>query len=222
MKKLAFIAAVLTTFVANSFAAPSKFFTSGISFTEGLEIARGDNSPKFDEGGYRMTTALSYNAMIGIIPSLYIHPAIGFNLRWYSESDDNNNNSNNSGFSFSASSNDDSGIIALDLAVPVTARYYISNIFFAELGLEFDFNLLEKSYDKDNSRDTDARTLNVGINGGLGFTFPFGLEIGLSYVHGLTNLYEEKSVSIGNLTIKNKSYSYSRINFNIAYWFGYR
>ena len=223
MKKLFFLAAVLTAFVANSFATPSKAFTSGIMFTEGVEISRGDAAPSMDElNGYRMTTALTYNAMIGIIPSLYIHPAIGLNLRWCSESSDDNNN-NSSGFNFSASSNDDRGIVALDIELPVTARYYISNVFFAELGLEFDFNLLEKGYDEERSwNNDDARLFNMGVVAGLGVTLNFGLEIGLTYVHGFTDLYKQHTLDLGPIHTKSATWSYSRINFNIGYWFGYR
>lgn len=216
MKKILFIAAMLTAFVTSSFAGPSKPFTSGIMFTETTEFARGNDAPDFNKLlGYRIDLGLSYNALIGIIPSLYIHPAVGFSLRISTESE----NKNNGGFNMSVSSDDDASVTALDVLVPVMARYYITDNFFAELGLEFDFNILEsantgRQIDDDFFEAThEPKFLNLGITGGLGATFGFGLEINLNYTHGLTDLYKDKSFI--------KNWSYSRLNFNIGYWFGY-
>jgi len=222
MKRILVLAAMLTAFVASSFATPAKPFTSGIMFTEATEFARGSDAPDFDDlGGYRIDLALSYNALIGIIPSLYIHPAVGLALRLSSQSDNKNNNS---GFSMSVSSSDDKTLSALDVLVPVTARYYITNNFFAELGLEFDFNILESANTGSQIVDDQFEAmhepsfLNLGITGGLGATFNFGLEINLGYTHGLTNLYKQKNFGFG----EGPKVSYSRLNFNVGYWFGYR
>lgn len=224
MKKFIIAAAMLMTFVASSFAAPAKPFTSGIMFTSFSEIARGDDSPDFDKlMGYRLGIDLSYNAMIGIIPSLYIHPALGIAIRMGSE--DDGKATNNGSFGMSVSSSDAKTVTSLDVWLPVTARYYISNIFFAELGLEFAFNILE-TFNTGSNREDDwyegmyePCLLNLGINAGLGVTLPFGLEISLNYVHGLTDLYKQHD--LGPLG-KTNTWSYSRINFNIGYWFGYR
>ena len=64
----------------------------------------------------------------------------------------------------------------------------------------------------------EPSALNLGITGALGATFNFGLEISLGYTHGLTNLYDQKKTLAGDWP----EWSYSRLNFNIGYWFGYR
>ena len=222
MKKILFIAAMLTAFVTSSFAGPSKPFTSGIMVTTATEFSRGSDAPDFNDlGGYRIDLGVSYNAMIGIIPSLYIHPAVGIALRMGSESE---NKSSGSGFNMSVSTSDDMTVTALDVLVPVTARYYITDNFFAELGLEFDFNILESWNTGSQSQDDrfeamcEPKFLNLGITGGLGATFGFGLEINLNYTHGLTNLYKQKNFGFG----EGPEWSYGRLNFNIGYWFGYR
>ena len=223
MKKLFLVAAMLTAFVANSFAAPAKPFTSGIMLTEGLEIARGDGAPDFtDFNGFRYFTNLSYNALIGITPELFIHPSIGLVIRSASEAE---TETTSNGVSFNSSTTAKQSNIAMGLGIPVTARYYITNMFFAELGLEFDINFFESYYSKEAdewNKVDDAKTLNFGINAGLGLTFAFGLEIGLTYTHGITDLYEQHTFGVGPLSIKTNTWSYSRINFNIGYWFGYR
>lgn len=223
MKKIIFIAALFAAFISSAFATPNKPFTSGIMVTEATEFARGDNAPDFNDlMGYRVDLGVSYNAMIGIIPSLYIHPALGISLRLSSESE---NKGSSGGFNMSVSTSDDKSVASLDLLLPVMARYYISDIFFAELGLEFDFNILESFNTGSQKEDEmyedmyEPRFLNLGITGGLGVTLNFGLEINLNYTHGLTDLYKEKNMGIFG---KSESWSYSRINFNIAYWFGYR
>ena len=223
MKKIIFIAILCAAFISNSFATPSKSFTSGIMFTEATEIARGDKAPDFNDlMGYRMAIEPSYNAMIEIIPALYIHPALGISLRMSSVSEAK---SSGGGFNMSVSTSDDQSVTSLDLLLPVMARYYISDIFFAELGLEFDFNILESFNTGSQKEDEmyedmyEPRFLNLGITGGLGVTLNFGLEINLNYTHGLTDLYKQKNLGPFD---KSATWSYSRINFNIAYWFGYR
>ena len=231
MKKIFLIATTVLAFAASSFATPSKPFTSGISLSETTEFARGSDAPDFDALlGYRINLTLAYNAMIGIIPNLYVHPALGVSLRLSSESDNKNSGS---GFNMSVSSSDDKTASALDVLLPVTARYYITNNFFAELGLEFDFNILE-SFNTGSQKEDDyyesmyePSAVNLGIVGGIGATFNFGLEISLTYTHGLTDLYKEKKVVDVNImgysiAQKNANWSYSRLNFNIGYWFGYR
>ena len=231
MKKIFLIATTVLAFAASSFATPSKPFTSGISLSETTEFARGSDAPDFDALlGYRINLTLAYNAMIGIIPNLYVHPALGVSLRLSSESDNKNSGS---GFNMSVSSSDDKTASALDVLLPVTARYYITNNFFAELGLEFDFNILESFNTGSQSEDDyyesmyEPSAVNLGIVGGIGATFNFGLEISLTYTHGLTDLYKEKKVVDVNImgysiAQKNANWSYSRLNFNIGYWFGYR
>jgi len=231
MKKIFLIATTVLAFAASSFATPSKPFTSGISLSTTTEFARGSDAPDFDALlGYRINLTLAYNAMIGIIPNLYVHPALGVSLRLSSESENKNTGS---GFNMSVSSNDDKTVSSLDVLLPVTARYYITNNFFAELGLEFDFNILE-SFNTGSQKEDDyyesmlePSAVNLGIVGGIGATFNFGLEISLTYTHGLTDLYKEKKVVDFNImgysiAQKNANWSYSRLNFNIGYWFGYR
>jgi len=227
MRKIIFIAATLLAFASNAFANVNKPFISGIHFSEGFEIARGEYSPDFGSFmGSRIYTALTYNAMIAITPNFVIHPAFGVHFRFCSHRDDDET-------TVGTSVDDEGDVIlvsedyennySLGLVLPLTARYYITNYFFTEFGLEFNFNLFEKFnlginvYDEAAEKIFEPKALNLGLTGGLGATFD-GFEISLKYTHGLTDLYKEKT-SYG---IKFFNWSYSRINLNIGYWFGYK
>ena len=242
MKKIFFIAAMLMAFASHSFANVEKPFISGIQLTEGLEFATGEDSPDIDQlKGMRIYMAFSYNALIAITPELAIHPGIGFNFRITSESD----NGNYSDYGVSYSSKDDESIISLGITVPVMARYYFTNIFFGELGVEAMFNFFEKySYKNNGWEDMEnANSFNVGITGGLGVTLFFGLEFNLNFTYGITDLYKQKRYTYyvnedyyddyydnyydnyygtRSVTYKTPTWSYMRINFNIGYWFGYK
>lgn len=225
MKKIIFFAATLMAFASSALANVNKTFVSGIQFTEGFEIARGEHSPDFTSFmGSRIYTALTYNAMIAITPNFVIHPALGINFRYSSQKDDDENTvgSIDDGDVFILASKDHEKVYSLGIILPVTARYYMGNSFFGELGFEFNFNIFEKFnlgidvYDDAAEKIFEPKTLNFGFTGGLGATFD-GFEFSLKYTHGLTDLYKEKT-SYG---IKFFNWSYSRITLNIGYWFGY-
>ena len=234
MKKIIFITAILFAFISSSLATVNKPFISGIQLTEGIEFATGEDSPKLDQiMGMRIYMALSYNALIAITPELAIHPGIGFNFRITSESD----NDNYSGYGVSYSSEDDESVLSFGITVPIMARYYFTNVFFGELGVEAMFNFFEKySYKNNGWEDMEnANSFNVGITGGLGVTLFFGLEFNVNVTYGITDLYKQKSYTYydddynydnyygtRSSTYKSPTWSYMRINFNIGYWFGYK
>ena len=226
MKKIIFFAATLMAFTSSALANVNKTFVSGIQFTEGFEIARGEHSPDFTSFmGSRIYTALTYNAMIAITPNFVIHPALGIDFRYSSQNGEEETvvGTFDDGDDVVFVGKDDyQNVYSLGITLPVMARYYFTNFFFAELGLEFNFNIFEKFnlglkvYNEFAENVLEPKTLNLGFTGGLGATFD-GFEFSLKYTHGLTDLYKEKT-SYG---IKFFNWSYSRITLNIGYWFGY-
>lgn len=197
MKKIILIAAMLLTFVSSSFAFVNKPAVFGIMLTDGIEIAKGKAAPNFlDEGGYRTNLALTFNSLVAFTPEFALHPAIGLDLRM---------------FSYTEHHRDDFDI-SMAITLPIMARFYMTDIFFGELGPIFDINLFEAFSDgREWRKEKYQKAVYIGLNAELGLTFDFGLEIGFNYTHGFTNLYKD-----------NDKFSYNRINFNIGYWFNYR
>lgn len=205
MKKILLFTALLFAFVTSASAKVNKPVLFGIQLSDGIEFAAGDNAPDLDEeAGYRSFVALTFNTMFAFSSHFALHPAVGFNIRMFSYEDDNY---------WSNSDIDDNSDIAMAVYIPVMGRAYINEICYIELGATFDINIFEEYYsgytEEWHSIDSE-KPLNIGIGGGIGGTFWFGLEIDARFTYGLTNLY------------KHGDWTSPRFAINIGYWFNYK
>lgn len=216
MKKLLLAVIMLLAFTSNASSAANKPVIFGLQITDGIELADGDDAPRFrDEAGYRMYLALTASTMFAITPTLAIRS--GFGIQYRSFEFDMRDTVNYMGVPATGRTTGSDARIDEDysvgLTIPVMARYYFTDGLFGELGTIIDVNFFEKfsPFYADDWVDIDTQeTVYVGIGASLGYTFRFGLEVNGNFTYGVTNLYSDQDW-VGH-----------RINLNIAYWFNYR
>ena len=208
---------MLLTFASNASSAVDKPVIFGAQLIDAIEFAAGKNAPGFkDEAGYRIYLALTFNTMFAITPTLAIHPGFGFQYRSFSFDVRDTTNamgvSTTGGWTPESDSGNDRDY-SLGFTIPIMARNYFSDGLFGELGIVIDVNFFERfsPYNTDEWIDIETQeTVNVGIGGGIGYTFRFGLEVNSRFTYGLTDLYSDQDW-VGH-----------RFYINIAYWFNYR
>lgn len=95
----------------------------------------------------------------------------------------------------------DEDIISLDyLNVPLMGKYYVTKGLSLEAGPQIGF-LLSAKNDGFNLKD-NYKTLDFGLNFGLGYKLDNGLNFGARYNVGLSNISDD---SFGNTTIRNST-----------------
>ncbi|MBQ3714370.1 MAG: outer membrane beta-barrel protein [Fibrobacter sp.] len=217
MKKLLLAVIMLLAFTSNASANANKPLIFGLQLIDAIEYAAGPDAPGYrDEGGYRMYLSLNASTMFAITPEFAIHAGLGIEYRYFSFDIRDTVNamgvSTTGGWTAESSENEDMDY-SVGLSIPLMARYFLFDGFYGELGTIIDINFFEKfkPYFTDEYVDiSEQNTLNVGIGGGVGYIFSFGLEINGMFTYGLTNLYS------------NADWVGHRIYLNVAYWFNYR
>lgn len=71
--------------------------------------------------------------------------------------------------------------------VPVVAKVYLLKLLSLEAGPQVGFKISDNF--PDNQAD-DLKTVDMGIAGGVGLNFPFGLSVNARYVQGFTDIYD--------------------------------
>ncbi|NHM07815.1 PorT family protein [Flavobacterium sp. CYK-4] len=71
--------------------------------------------------------------------------------------------------------------------VPVVGKVYLAKIISFEAGPQVGF----KVSDNFPEGSPDLKTVDMGIAGGIGLNFPFGLSINARYIQGFTDIQEE-------------------------------
>lgn len=173
--------------------------TFGIGVKGGVNFASfsGDGYNAFDNSG-----RTSFNA--GVVAELPV--AMNFAIQpeiMYS----------GQGFKFK---NTGSGDVSLDLDyinIPVLAKYYFLDGFYAVAGPQLGFNINSKiknnadfgNVSGDSQRnldDSNFKDLEFGINVGLGYKLPSGFFVDARYIIGLTDVYDNGNLPV-NLDAKN-------------------
>ena len=108
----------------------------------------------------------------------------------------------------------------LNLQLPILARFNFTPGFFAEAGLDMQFNLLAQHYDEsgEDSKLIDEwddienwNAFQMGPSFGLGYTMWFGLEFGGRFTWGLFDSFDKGLDDLSPI----------RFQIDITYWFGY-
>ncbi len=74
--------------------------------------------------------------------------------------------------------------------VPILARVYIIKLISLEVGPQVGFKINDNF---EGDAGDDIKTVDMGIAGGLGFNFPFGLSINMRYIQGFTDIIDDVS-----------------------------
>lgn len=90
------------------------------------------------------------------------------------------------------------GELKLDyISLPVMAKYYVLDGFFAEAGPQFSFLVRDELDVTGGALDPQTEDFDLGLNLGLGYSFKNGLFIQSRYTLGLTALQENPDVRNG-------------------------
>lgn len=189
MKKI-FAIIAFTLLAQASFAGENLKF--GVRFNEGISMFSGkDLDGILKEAG--TNSGVTFEMLIKMNEQLAIHPAIGINFDLYEatvkyeESD---------GY-FHYYGSVDENLILFNLQLPILARYNFTPGFFAEAGLQADFNLIS-SYGIDGDYESikkDVSACDFGVAVGAGYTFWFGLGIDGRFIFGLTDTFDRPEAS---------------------------
>lgn len=73
--------------------------------------------------------------------------------------------------------------------VPVVAKVYLLKLISLEAGPQIGFKVSD-NFPGDSG--DELKTVDMGIAGGVGLNFPFGLSVNARYVQGFTDIYDEQ------------------------------
>ncbi len=97
------------------------------------------------------------------------------------------------------------GIINLSyLSLPVLAKYYVADGFSIMAGPQLSYLIDSDLSVAAGNNDINTEFINIyndvdlGINVGASYEFPFGMIIGANYYHGLTNVADIPLVDVAN------------------------
>ncbi|MDO5978795.1 porin family protein [Flavivirga spongiicola] len=184
MKKLLLVTAISILGLAHINAQDVEFGIKG-----GLNFATviGDNTSKD-----QTVTAFNFGAMaeIKISDKFSLQPELMYSGQGYDTNIDSE------------------GIIALNyLNIPLIAKYYVTKRLSLEAGPQIGFLLSTKGGTEDY-KDL-FKTTDFGVNFGLGYKLDNGLNFGVRYVLGLSNIND-----VGGVTNKN-----GVLQLNVGYFF---
>ena len=83
------------------------------------------------------------------------------------------------------------------LAIPVMAKYYLSEKFSVEVGPQMSFLINDKAEYNDSSipdAETDAASFDFGLNAGVGFNITDNLFAQARYNYGITTVVENPDI----------------------------
>jgi hypothetical protein len=85
----------------------------------------------------------------------------------------------------------------LYLQLPVTGKYFFSNVINVQFGLQIGRLLMAKTAEEGETTDVkdDFRSFEAGTNLGLGADFTSGFDLSFRYYTGLTSLTDDLSVN---------------------------
>ena len=163
MKKVLIITAITVFGFAKGFSQDIKFgVKAGVNFAN----LYGDNTEAIDP----ITSILNFGlvAEIPLSEKLSFQPEIMYSTQGYGV-DDN--------------------IVSLNyLNLPLMGKYYVTKGFSVEAGPQLGFLLSAKDEDTDTDLKDNFKTVDFGVNLGLGYKLDNGLNFGARYNLGLSNI----------------------------------
>lgn len=207
MKKILFAVALLAAFAAQSFAEGLNFGINISYQSEGM-IGDADQTKLFADDQVSTGYALGFNARIPFNRVISLHTGLALQLNMYS-------------YTYEIVSKEwDQMNVFLNLQLPLLARFNFTPGFFAEAGLDMQFNMIAENYNEagedsemiDEWNDIENyNTFQMGPAFGLGYTMWFGLEFSGRFTWGLFNSFDKGLDDISPI----------RFQIDITYWFGY-
>jgi hypothetical protein len=94
------------------------------------------------------------------------------------------------------------------LTIPVMAKYFVTEGLSIEAGPQVGFLMSAKDDDGDDIKD-GYKSIDFGINGGLGYELPMGVFFQARYYVGLSNIAEETDLGESDVEYKNNVFALS-------------
>ena len=198
MKKILFIA-ILSIFASATFA---QGLGLGARISYQSEGMVGDNAEYFSDENVSDGYAVGVDLLYHFNERLALRTGLDFMTHIYSWTEGSGKNEL------------DNGYLLMYLNAPVLARFNFTRGFFAEAGLDLNFNVVSKVYHEDpigddlNWDDLDKwNAFQLGLSAGFGYTMWFGLEFSCRTTYGLLEPVEKAD------------YRPLRFQIDISYWF---
>lgn len=112
------------------------------------------------------------------------------------------------------------------LTLPLLLSYKISENVHVAVGGELGYRLAARSKFDNSNLDVNAiykREIDVGIDAGLQYYFSSQINLGVRYIHGLSNIFGRRGVLTdinGNPFGKGPSFQNRVVQFSVGYTFG--
>ncbi len=207
MKKIFLALAMFALFASSAFAQNPNFGVN-ISYQSEAMVGDKDAVKFFSDEKASSAFALGLNVRVPFNQMISLRSGLDFQINAYS-------------FTYDDYGKDyDYMNLFLNLQLPVLARINFTPGFFAEAGLDMQFNLLAQSYseaaddlDMDAWKDIENwRVFQIGPTVGAGYTLWFGLEFSGRFSYGVLDSFTKGDIDMSPL----------RFQIDIAYWFGYK
>lgn len=208
MKKILLIVAMFALLASNA-VAQGVNFGPGISYQSEAMLGKSEYTKAFSDDQASSGFGVGLNVRVPFNPLLSLHTGLVFQMNIYSYQVD------------AVVEDYDFMNLFLNLQLPLLARFNFTPGFFAEAGLDMQFNLLAQHYSEvlDNEDGEDAwdeienwGTFQMGPSVGLGYTLWFGLEFSGRFSYGLFDSITKGDIDMSPL----------RFQLDITYWFGYK
>lgn len=107
------------------------------------------------------------------------------------------------------------------LLIPMLAKYYFTERFSVELGPQIGILLSAKTAENGSSKNMKDATesLELAANFGLGYKLDNGLNFGVRYNLGLTNITKDVFTLISENELKGVDYKNNVFQFTVGYFF---
>lgn len=207
MKKILFAVALLAAFATQSFAEGLNFGLNISYQSEGM-IGDADQAELFSDNTVSTGYAFGVNLRVPFNRVISLHTGLAFQVNMYDYTIE------------LAGEEWNQENLFLNLQLPILARFNFTPGFFAEAGLDMQFNLLAQHYDEsgEDSKLIDEwddienwNAFQMGPSFGLGYTMWFGLEFSGRFTWGLFDSFDKGLDDLSPI----------RFQIDITYWFGY-
>jgi hypothetical protein len=94
------------------------------------------------------------------------------------------------------------------LIIPIMAKYFVTEGLSIEAGPQVGFLMSAKDDDGEDIKD-GYKSIDFGINGGLGYELPMGVFFQARYYVGLSNIAEETDLGEADVEYKNNVFALS-------------
>jgi opacity protein-like surface antigen len=207
MKKIFLALAMFALFASSAFAQNVNFGVNISYQSEGM-VGDKDAVELFSDEQVSSAFALGLNVRVPFNQMISLRSGLDFQINAYSYTYDD------------YGKDYDYMNLFLNLQLPVLARINFTPGFFAEAGLDMQFNLLAQYYSEAaDDLDMDAwddienwRVFQLGPTVGAGYTLWFGLEFSGRFSYGVLDSFTKGDIDMSPL----------RFQIDIAYWFGYK